>query len=140
MQRLKAQIKIQIVTNQEFSESIIKPVLSFIDNQTDTCLGSEEINDIKTAVLEAVENAFTFAYPGRKGAVSISVSIYKDNTIEVSVKDFGSGIADISKARESLFTTKEGHSGMGFTIMETFSKNVIVKSEFGRGTTVILQF
>ena len=58
----------------------------------------------------------------------------------ICVKDEGSGIEDIEKAREPLFTTNTDgeRSGMGFTVMESFMDHVTVRSEPGRGTEVIM--
>lgn len=78
----------------------------------------EELGDIKTAVSEAVTNAIVHAYPDSLGRVAVKARILEDNVLEISVRDWGKGIADVEKAREPLFTTGgEERSGMGFTIM-----------------------
>ena len=63
-----------------------------------------------------------------------------DGRVVICVKDEGSGIEDIEKAREPLFTTNTDgeRSGMGFTVMESFMDHVTVRSEPGRGTEVIM--
>jgi len=49
------------------------------------------------------------------------------------------GIPDIKKAREPMYTTGgDDRSGMGFTIMESFMDKVKVRSEEGKGTSVIM--
>ena len=79
----------------------------------------EEINDVKTAVSEAVTNAIVHAYPDSIGQVVVKVRICPDQVLEVTVRDHGRGIPDIEKARQPMFTTGgEERSGMGFTIME----------------------
>jgi stage II sporulation protein AB (anti-sigma F factor) len=52
-----------------------------------------------------------------------------------------SGIEDISKAKEALFTTKPEleRSGMGFTIMESFMDKLTVRSKLGKGITVTMK-
>ena len=100
----------------------------------------EEINDIKTAVSEAVTNCIVHAYPDSLGKVSLKLRLFPDNTLEIVVRDWGVGIADVEQARTPLFTTgNEERSGMGFTIMESFMDHLRVRSVPGRGTTVTMR-
>ena len=100
----------------------------------------EEINDIKTAVSEAVTNAIVHAYPDTLGKILLRLRIREDHALEIMVKDWGVGIADVEQARTPLFTTgTEDRSGMGFTIMESFMDGVRVRSAPGKGTTVTLR-
>ena len=100
----------------------------------------EEVNDVKTAVSEAVTNAIVHAYPDVLGTITMRLRILEGRTLEVVVKDTGMGIPDVSKARQPLFTTGgEDRSGMGFTIMESFMDSLKVRSTPGKGTTVTLR-
>ena len=100
----------------------------------------EEVNDIKTAVSEAVTNAVVHAYPDRLGKVKLRLRLFEDHTLEVTVQDWGVGIADIQQARTPLFTTGNGErAGMGFTIMESFMDNLKVRSKPGKGTVVTMR-
>ena len=100
----------------------------------------EEINDIKTAVSEAVTNAIVHAYPDTLGKIVLKLRLREDHSLEIVVRDWGVGIPDVDKAREPLFTTGgEERSGMGFTIMESFTDSLKVRSEPGRGTTVTMR-
>ena len=99
----------------------------------------EEVNDIKTAVSEAVTNAIVHAYPDVIGKVSMKLRIREGHILEIAVRDWGVGIADVEQARTPLFTTgNEERSGMGFTIMESFMDTLRVRSAPGRGTTVTM--
>ena len=99
----------------------------------------EEVNDVKTAVSEAVTNAIVHAYPDTLGKIVLKLRILRDNVLEVVVRDWGVGIADIEQARTPLFTTgSQERSGMGFTIMESFMDRVKVRSKPGKGTVVTL--
>ncbi|HBT73945.1 MAG TPA: anti-sigma F factor, partial [Lysinibacillus sp.] len=62
----------------------------------------------------------------------------EDDIVTVSVMDKGIGIEDVSRAMEPLFTTKSAmeRSGMGFTIMDSFSDQLTVMSKWQEGTTV----
>ena len=99
----------------------------------------EEINDLKTAVSEAVTNAIVHAYPNTLGKVSVTMKLFEDNRVEITVRDKGVGIADLEQARTPLYTTGGAErAGMGFTIMESFTDSMKVRSAPGKGTTVTL--
>ena len=99
----------------------------------------EEVNDVKTAVSEAVTNAIVHAYPDELGKVVVKLRIKEDHALEIVVKDWGVGIEDVAQARTPLFTTgSEERSGMGFTIMESFMDTLKVRSTPGKGTTVTM--
>ena len=99
----------------------------------------DEINDIKTAVSEAVTNCIVHAYPNRLGQITMRLRLMEDNSLEIVIRDKGVGIDDVERARTPLFTTgSEERSGMGFTIMESFMDGVRVRSTPGKGTTVTM--
>ena len=99
----------------------------------------DELGDIKTAVSEAVTNAIVHAYPDSIGKVMLKLRICPENVLELVVRDHGKGIPDIAKARTPMFTTGgEERSGMGFTIMESFTDGLRVRSAQGKGTTVTM--
>ena len=117
------------------NESFARTATACFAAQLDPTL--EEINDIKTAVSEAVTNAIVHAYPDGLGLVTLRCRILKGNTLDIVVKDKGVGITDIEQARKPMFTTGgTDRSGMGFTIMESFMTNLDITSEPGKGTTV----
>ena len=100
----------------------------------------EELGDIKTAVSEAVTNAIVHAYPDTLGKIVVKAKILEGNVLEVTVRDWGRGIADVEQARQPLYTTGgEERSGMGFTIMESFMDKVTVRSAPGKGTRVTMR-
>ena len=99
----------------------------------------DEVNDIKTAVSEAVTNCIVHAYPDSLGKISMRLRLFPDSSVEIQVKDVGVGIPDVEKARKPLFTTGgDERSGMGFTIMESFMDKLTVRSRPGEGTTVVM--
>ena len=99
-----------------------------------------ELEDIKTAVSEAVTNAIVHGYPDAIGTVTLKLRECPGNILELTVKDKGRGIPDVEKARQPMFTTGGAErSGMGFTIMESFMDQLLVRSLPGRGTTVTMK-
>ena len=131
------EMKIEFISNPNNEALARISVASFVANLDPTI---EEISDIKTAVSEAVTNSIIHGYENTNGIVTIKVRIIH-NTIEIEVIDNGKGIEDIEKAKEALYTTKPEleRSGMGFTIMESFMDEMMVKSTVGEGTTVIMK-
>lgn len=99
-----------------------------------------ELEDIKTAISEAVTNAIVHGYPETIGKVQIKLRVCRGNVLELIVRDHGRGIPNIDQAREPMFTTGgEERSGMGFTIMESFMDQLTVRSAPGKGTTVTMK-
>jgi len=99
-----------------------------------------EIADVKCAVSEAVTNCTVHAYRDTVGEIRITARLLADDTVEIEIKDRGCGIPDVASARQPLYTTDaEGErSGMGFTVMESFTDSMRVRSRVGKGTTVVL--
>jgi len=98
----------------------------------------DELSEFKTVVSEAVSNAIIHGYEENgKGVVTVHAK-REDDIVTVSVMDKGVGIEDVSQAMEPLFTTKSAmeRSGMGFTIMDSFSDQLTVMSKWQEGTTV----
>ena len=102
--------------------------------------GATDIADIKCAVSEAVTNCIVHAYRDTLGMIYITVTLYSDNTAKIEIRDRGCGIPDVKAAREPLYTTDAAgeRSGMGFTVMESFTDGIRVRSRVGIGTTVTM--
>ncbi|MFD2704364.1 anti-sigma F factor [Salibacterium lacus] len=100
-----------------------------------------ELTELKTVVSEAVTNSILHGYDENPaGTICVMVKIDADS-MEITIKDDGTGIENVEQAKEPLFTTKPDmeRSGMGFTIMENFMDEVEIISEPGTGTTVYLK-
>lgn len=123
-----------IPANESFARVVVAAFLTRL-NPT-----MEEVADIKTAISEAVTNAIIHGYKQEVHKILIEAVVEKD-TLEVSVQDFGVGIADIEKAMEPLYTTRRDleRSGMGFVFMEAFMDTIKVISKPGEGTKVIMK-
>ena len=120
------------------NESFARAAAASFAAQMDPTLN--ELEDIKTAVSEAVTNAIVHGYPDSIGKVIVKVRVCPENILEITVRDYGRGISDVDKARQPMFTTGgEERSGMGFTIMESFMDNVTVRSAVNKGTTVVMR-
>lgn len=120
--------------NEGFARAAVAAFAAQLDPAVD------ELADLRTAVSEAVTNAIVHAYPDRLGPVTLAVRLYENGKIQVQVKDKGRGIPDVDKAMEPLFTTGgEERSGLGFSVMESFTDRLRVRSAEGKGTTVTME-
>ncbi len=103
------------------------------------------IADIKTVVSEAVTNAIVHGYAGfedkQECIVYISCKLTEGGKIIIRIKDKGCGIADVHTAMQPLYTTDTDgeRSGMGFTVMQSFTDGIRVRSTVGKGTVVTLE-
>lgn len=101
-----------------------------------------ELADIKCAVSEAVTNCIVHGYRDAKetGVILMTVTLYTGRVVKIEIRDKGCGIEDVRQARQPLFTTDAAgeRSGMGFTVMESFTDSLRVTSKVGKGTTVTM--
>lgn len=114
----------------------------------------EELDDIKTAVSEAVTNAIIHGYgnpegysgegkqklklqPVHPGKVRL-YCLLEDDVLHIEVEDTGTGIADVDTAMVPLYTSRPdlNRAGMGFALMEAFMDELEVVSTLGKGTIV----
>lgn len=98
------------------------------------------LNEIKTAISEAVTNAIVHGYENDESKEVELVMYYDDSKITMEIIDYGVGIENVEKAREPLFSSKETEerAGLGFTIMEVFSDKLEVSSIVGEMTKVVM--
>ena len=78
------------------NEGFARTVAACFAAQLDPTL--DEVNDIKTAVSEAVTNCIVHAYPDKLGTVTLRLRLFEDNVMEIVVKDTGVGIPEIGRA------------------------------------------
>lgn len=136
------ELKVQmegVLENQAMARAIAAAYAAEMDPTVD------ELTEIKTAVSEAFSNAAIHGYGGNddetvKKPVYMEFSTIAPETIMIKITDKGRGIEDIATAMEPLFTTDTGQnrSGMGFTVMESFTDKLKVDSKPGEGTTVTM--
>lgn len=120
--------------NEQFARVVVAVFLARLDPTV------EELDDVKTAVSEAVTNCIIHGYEGGAGTIRVEVMLEEQNAT-IHVIDWGVGIADVKRAMEPMYTTRPGEdrSGMGFAFMEAFMDEVTVKSVPGEGTVVTMK-
>ena len=120
--------------NEQFARVVVAVFLSRLDPTV------EELDDVKTAVSEAVTNCIVHAYPGTVGQITLRAALYEGGFVRITVSDRGVGIADVARAMEPLYTTgdPEERAGLGFAVMQSFMDKVRVTSAPGRGTRVTM--
>jgi stage II sporulation protein AB (anti-sigma F factor) len=133
MERFRMEIE-SLSKNEELARVVTAVFMSRLDPTL------EELDDVKTAVSEAVTNAVIHGYQEKEGIIYMELQT-EGQLLTVVVRDLGVGIQDVKKAMEPMYTTdKSGErSGMGFSFMEAFMDQVQVESEPGRGTLVTMK-
>lgn len=133
MERFRMEIE-SLSKNEELARVVAAVFMSRLDPTL------EELDDVKTAVSEAVTNAVIHGYQEGEGIIYMELQT-EGQELTVFVRDTGVGIQDVKKAMEPMYTTdKTGErSGMGFSFMEAFMDQVLVESRPGNGTTVTMK-
>ena len=110
-----------IPENQAFARSVVSSFILPLNPSVN------ELEDIKTAVNEAITNVIVHAYPEKVGFVTMKV-VTEKNRVEICIIDNGVGIQDIERALTPFYTSKpdQERSGMGFTVMESFMDSLFV--------------
>ncbi len=120
--------------NESFARTAVAAFLSQLDPAVD------ELADLRTAVSEAVTNCIVHAYRDTIGTVTIQMRLYADGRTVIKIRDRGCGIDNVEQAMEPLFTTGgDDRSGLGFSVMESFTDRLRVSSKPGRGTVVTME-
>ncbi len=120
--------------NEGFARAAVAAFAAQLDPAVD------ELADLRTAVSEAVTNAIVHAYPDRLGIITLTMKLYESGRILLQIRDKGTGIPDVEKAMEPLYTTGgEERSGLGFSVMQSFTDRLRVRSAAGKGTTVTME-
>ena len=133
MERFRMEIE-SLSKNEELARVVTAVFMSRLDPTL------EELDDVKTAVSEAVTNAVIHGYQEGEGIIYIELQA-EDKQLTVLVRDLGVGIRDVKQAMEPMYTSDPSgeRSGMGFSFMEAFMDQVEVESEPGRGTLITMK-
>ena len=112
-----------IAENEAFARNVVASFILPLNPSVN------ELEDIKTAVNEAITNVIVHAYPDKAGYITMKIST-QENKVEINISDNGVGIEDIERALIPFYTSKpnEERSGMGFTVMESFMDKLEVKN------------
>ena len=117
------------------NEAVARVVVAAMMTRTNPTLS--EVEDVKTAVSEAVTNSIIHGYGLTEGNILLETYI-EGRTVYITVTDHGCGIENIEKAMEPMYTTVTdgSRSGMGFYFMEAFMDGLEVISDRENGTVV----
>ena len=118
MERFRMEIE-SLSKNEELARVVTAVFMSRLDPTL------EELDDVKTAVSEAVTNAVIHGYQEGEGIIYIELQA-EDKQLTVLVRDLGVGIRDVKQAMEPMYTSDPSgeRSGMGFSFMEAFMDQV----------------
>ena len=129
--------EIRCVFNAKVSNiKVARSISQIFFSEVDTNIAF--MNEIKTIISEAVTNAIVHGCQS-DSSMDIYMNLsYDKNFIYIEVIDKGIGIVDVEVAKTPMFTTKpdEERSGLGFTIMDIFSDEMIIESSPNEGCMV----
>ena len=126
------------IESRSSNESFARVAVAAFVSQLDPTI--EELNDIRTCVSEAVTNCIVHAYKEGAGKIYIRVSWDDKRCVRIRIKDRGCGIEDLKRSMQPAWTSDPAgeRGGMGFTIMESFTDKMSVKTAVGKGTSVTM--
>ena len=120
--------------NEGFARSAVSAFVAQLDPAVD------ELADLRTAVSEAVTNCIVHAYRDTIGPITVQMRLYQNGRAVIKIRDRGCGIENVEQAMEPLFTTGgDDRSGLGFSVMESFTDRLKVTSKAGKGTVVTME-
>jgi anti-sigma regulatory factor (Ser/Thr protein kinase) len=94
-------------------------------------LREELVNDLKTAVSEACNNAVEHAYRGQRGAIAVHLDIGIES-VDASVRDWGGGFQHVAPAG--------GHLRVGLPVINALADRAEFLTAPGSGTEVRMSF
>jgi serine/threonine-protein kinase RsbW len=94
-------------------------------------LREELMNDLKTAISEACNNAVEHAYRGQRGAIAVHVDVGLES-VDVSVRDWGGGFQDLAPAGDRL--------RVGLPVINALADRTEFLTAPGSGTEVRMGF
>jgi serine/threonine-protein kinase RsbW len=94
-------------------------------------LREELVNDLKTAISEACNNAVEHAYRGQSGAIAVHVDIGFES-VDVSVRDWGGGFQHVAPAGD--------HLRVGLPVINALADRAEFLTAPGSGTEVRMGF
>lgn len=94
-------------------------------------LRAELVNDLKTAISEACNNAVEHAYRGQSGAIAVHVDIGLDS-VDASIRDWGGGFQHVGPAGDRL--------RVGLPVINALADRAEFLTAPGSGTEVRMGF
>ena len=79
--------------------------------------------------------------PKKAGIITVTVRLLPGRVVYVRIADRGCGIADIGQAMTPLYSgaPAEERAGLGFTVMQSFTDSLAVRSRVGIGTVITMR-
>ncbi|MHB1420405.1 MAG: anti-sigma F factor [Bacillota bacterium] len=131
--KLRNQITLELLSVPE-NVGLARVAIAAFASQLDPTLN--DLEEIKVATSEAVSNSIIHGYRNEpRGKVRINAFLY-DGTLELVIEDDGVGIDNVELAMQPAYSSDPERMGLGFVFMKSFTDELEVDSESGRGTRV----
>lgn len=135
-------ITIKTNVNEKSSKLFRGIVTNYLDTIVEEDTSIEIVNEIRSCISETISNVLVHSYPDSETKpVTVTIDHIQEEErtkLVIVVEDEGVGMSDVKKCMEPMFTTvgDESRCGLGFTILETMSDNLLVTSNPNSGTRV----
>jgi signal transduction histidine kinase len=117
--------------------------LNISNNVPNTLQMKGNINSLVQVVNNIISNAIQASQNAPKREIDLSLNVYNNKNVIISIQDYGTGMSD--KVKNTLFKqmiTTKGKNGTGLGLFMSYSNikahfngNITFKSEEGKGTT-----
>ena len=127
--------------NPLLKDNNIKLNLDILDDET---FINGDYNRLSQVLINIIKNSIEAIPYNSKGKINISTKV-KNNKYYLMIEDNGVGMDKevLSKMKQPFYTTKKRGSGLGvsliYEIVEAHNGEIKYKSEYGKGTKVIIQ-
>jgi serine/threonine-protein kinase RsbW len=129
------------LSNRPENVSLVRAVLVGVAEAID--LDGERLDDVRTAVTEACNNAVLHAYEGAEGPLEVEVQI-AEGLLAVVVRDAGVGIRGgidvLDDSAVELRELEEGSLKLGLPMIEALATDVELHRPASGGTEVRMEF
>ena len=135
-------LKITTQVDENSSKLFRGIIANYIETVVEEDTSIAVVNEVRAGLSEALSNVLVHAYPdldNKPVTVMINHLTEDEQTkLVITVEDNGIGMSDVKKCMEPMYTTVKDESrvGLGFTILETMSDELIVTSNPNSGTRV----
>jgi serine/threonine-protein kinase RsbW len=152
-------VRLQL-SNRPENVSLVRAVLAGVAEAVD--LDAEQLDDIRTAVTEACNNAVLHAYEGGEGPLEVDICLPAEGRIAIAVRDAGIGVPPRDGARAANKSAagaqgpeepggdilQRGSGGMsgekslklGLPVIQALAAEVELRRPHGGGTEVRMEF
>ena len=125
------------LNNRPENVSLVRAVLAGVAEAID--LHARQLDDIRTAVTEACNNAVLHAYEGDEGPLEVDIRLAEDR-VAVVVRDTGIGVDPRARASYAEEPAAAANPKLGLPVIRALAAEVALRRPASGGTEVCMEF